>query len=910
MSDWELIQQYAKDRSELAFAELVRRHLAWVYSVALRRVGQAQLADEVAQSVFVLLANKATSLRPGTVVGGWLFRTTCFVSSRALRAEKRQKNREHIASYMNPAITLPEENEAGWEQLAPHLDQAVAALSQADKTAILLRFYEKKPLQEVGERLGISEEAAKKRVSRAVDRIRNHLVRNGVTFGGAMLASLLTSKTVEAMPMALHSGVLSAVKAGASASALLPPLARETLAAWRWAKIKLVAGLTAGGFAVMLVGVNTTGWFERYTAARQLSVSDARSPQTITSGKTETTQELSAPGPNSQARVPQKNGALTGVVFDDRGRPVPGAKVWGGFSSAPYAQDTTDVAGQFALDKAAAPSVVTVTADGFAADQQQFDPTNPSGLIVFRLSPVPPLDLRMLDESGQGVPGVSLFLASWWGQAGTLAQHLSQNSAADGSLQWLSAPRGELELQFGKTGYCFSRTNKLMADGLQHTIVLHPAGMLTGTVSDAQTGASVMNFEFTAGHAQPWVPSNPTPLWDLHSKPGSNGSFRMVLDEEQVPYVRIQAEGYETLEAEIQLTNGLEAVRDFPLQRLSEARSIRGTVLMPDGNPAAGVEVALCTTYVGVMVSGASFAAEPFGRTRGVNGADYRRITDGQGTFSFDPKPGAHTVVAVGPAGMGQVRCFDSSKPLEIRLQAWGRVNGTIRTLDGQWANQRVIWSHPGNLTDWMTVFFDSKGSSTLSDTTGSFTLENIPPGDGRVMIDEGPDAPSVISGPVRIDPGQTVQVQVGGVGRVVNGRLVAPVGVEVRSWTNQVTFAQLHVEWADYHIPVGLTGNAVERWKLEFEDTREGRAWFGNQCSYQFKVEADGSFSIPEVLPGKYRLFVNVAQGYMGSGMDSKPSLPGGARIAGTGMQVMVPDSGQNGSPLDLGEVVLVADH
>src|SRR5437879_5499669 len=100
MNDWELIQQYAKSRSEAAFAELVRRHLAWVYSVALRKVGQPQIAEEVAQSVFVLLAFKAGGLPSGTILGGWLFRTTCFVGSRALRGEQRQKHREQIASSM------------------------------------------------------------------------------------------------------------------------------------------------------------------------------------------------------------------------------------------------------------------------------------------------------------------------------------------------------------------------------------------------------------------------------------------------------------------------------------------------------------------------------------------------------------------------------------------------------------------------------------------------------------------------------------------------------------------------------------------------------------------------------------------------------------------------------------------
>ena len=90
------------------------------------------------------------------------------------------------------------------------------------------------------------------------------------------------------------------------------------------------------------------------------------------------------------------------------------------------------------------------------------------------------------------------------------------------------------------------------------------------------------------------------------------------------------------------------------------------------------------------------------------------------------------------------------------------------------------------------------------------------------------------------------------------------------------MTFAQLHVEWADYPLPKDLTGNAVERWELAFEDTEAGRAWFSDQFSYDFKVGADGSFTVPEVLPGKYRLFVSVSQGNLGSGIGFEDSLSG----------------------------------
>src|SRR5207302_7523007 len=131
---------------------------------------------------------------------------------------------------------------------------------------------------------------------------------------------------------------------------------------------------------------------------------------------------------------------------------------------------------------------------------------------------------------------------------------------------------------------------------------------------------------------------------------------------------------------------------------------------------------------------------------------------------------------------------------------------------------------------------YDSKGFSAFSDASGKFTIEHVPPGDCRVASDDGAGAARVFSPSIQVNPGETVQAQVGGVGRAVTGKLVAPRSVEIRSWPNQVTTARLHVEWDSYHIPEGLTGSAVERWKLEFEDTETGRAWFRDQYAYDFK--------------------------------------------------------------------------
>jgi RNA polymerase sigma factor (sigma-70 family) len=689
MDDWQLLQAYANDRSEAAFAELVRLHLDWVYSVALRHVGDPLLAQDVVQSVFVLLARKARDLRPGTILGGWLFRTTCHVSAHARRTEYRRKSRETIACTMMHDSPSTDSDEILWQQLVPYLDLAVAALSEADRSAILLRFYEKAPMLKVAERLGVSEEAAKKRVSRAVERMRQFLAQRGVKPGAVVLVAVLTEKMVQAAPAGLAGMVVkvSLAAASGSASLMLPQLARQTLSAWHWTKVKLAAGLAVSSLALILVVATSGGWLARHTGLTSIAVSSARAPDVGTEAQFQEAKAHSARTVNPTIRALPKIGAIAGVVVDEAQRPIAGAKVWGGFGQVPFAQDITDPSGQFALDKIDQPALVTVAADGFAADQQEFNPTNLPGPLVFHLSPVPQLKVRVVDESGLGAPGVGLFLYHWWGRAGTLGQDApgqANQTDADGLLQWLCPPKGELELQFGKPDYRYSRTNKFAADGQEHVIVLHPAGTVTGSVTDAETGAPVDRFKFTMGHSQPWLPSDPEPMWDFRSKTGSNGVYKTTIEEEQVPFLRIEADGYETVETEIHLTNGVEAVRDFQLSRASAANSIRGTVLLPDGSPAAGVEVALCTTTVGVMLKGTAFKPGAFGNINQSRQDDYRRRTDERGSFSFDSKPGAHTVVAVGPAGLGQARCFDFSKALEIRLHAWGRIEGSVRTRDGQ----------------------------------------------------------------------------------------------------------------------------------------------------------------------------------------------------------------------------------
>jgi RNA polymerase sigma factor (sigma-70 family) len=198
-SDLELLQNYADRNSEEAFAELVRRHLDLVYSAALRQVRSPQLAEEVAQSVFTDLARNAGKLKPDTVLTAWLYQVTRRTAVDVVRKESRRQLREQIASEMNAMnATAPD-----WTRVEPFLDEAMHTLDETDRAAVLLRYFENKSLHEVGATLGTSDDAAQKRVSRAVERLREFLSKRGVTVGASGLVVVISANAVQAAPAGL-----------------------------------------------------------------------------------------------------------------------------------------------------------------------------------------------------------------------------------------------------------------------------------------------------------------------------------------------------------------------------------------------------------------------------------------------------------------------------------------------------------------------------------------------------------------------------------------------------------------------------------------------------------------------------------------------------------------------------------
>ena len=205
-SDLDLIRRFVRDNSHDAFAEIVRRHLDLVYSAALRQVRSPHLAEEVAQSVFADLARQAGRLKRDTVLTAWLYAVTRRTAIDVIRQESRRRLREQIAVEMNDMNATADE----WTRIAPLLDDAMAELDEIDRTAVLLRFFENKSLRDVGAALGTGEDAAQKRVSRAVERLRAIFSKQNVTVSAAGLAVLISTNAVKAAPVGLSATMLTA----------------------------------------------------------------------------------------------------------------------------------------------------------------------------------------------------------------------------------------------------------------------------------------------------------------------------------------------------------------------------------------------------------------------------------------------------------------------------------------------------------------------------------------------------------------------------------------------------------------------------------------------------------------------------------------------------------------------------
>ena len=265
MNDHELLRAYAVEGSQTAFARLVERHLPLVWSTACRQLHDDHLAQDVAQQVFTLLARKSLTLGSKIILSGWLYRTTSHLAARTLRGERRRFQREQFAvTGMNET-----HSDSAWLEIQPLLDEAMASLNELDRDAVVLRFFENKSLHEVGSALGSSEDAAQKRLARAIEKLRAFFGRRGKSITAGSLGAAMSMGAIQPAPAVLATTISAAALSGAVAAN--STLTLTTLKIMSAATIKpiLLAGAALAVSIVMVVQHNQAGNLRQQNEALQ-----------------------------------------------------------------------------------------------------------------------------------------------------------------------------------------------------------------------------------------------------------------------------------------------------------------------------------------------------------------------------------------------------------------------------------------------------------------------------------------------------------------------------------------------------------------------------------------------------------------------------------------------------------------
>jgi RNA polymerase sigma factor (sigma-70 family) len=506
MSEAELLQAFRENRSEEAFAELVRRYAGLVYSVAKRRLANAALAEDITQIVFIRFAKTPPKARNHAELVGWLHRTTVNVTIDTWRSETRRRTREQEAVIMEPSTNTV------WEDISPNLDEALNQLDDKDRQALLLRFFAQKTMREVGAALAVSEDAAKMRVSRAVGRLRTQLGL-GVACTAAALGTMLGERSVEAVPSQLVSR-LTALRLPAAVGA--SGLAGMFEMLLRMSRLKLATGAVV----LALIGVSAVNLLRSRSTSIPEAVSASASNATGMPGENASRKRFDSAGFRPFVAPPTRAVKVWFRVLDaETGAGLPQTKIqyvfFGPGGEGEPHDVLTDSNGEAPLQEPDDPTKgqgpnVFVTSEGHVPKVVGFHSGAVPTDYTIRLDPAMTVSGLVVDEQGQPVAGVKILV-----QTPGIVRDKMENvdfqtcpvtSREDGSWSCGYVPKyyNDIPLMLKKPGYAvtFLGVPVPRADLTNLLLVINRGSAITGQVADAQ-GQPIVNAEIRILNGDP-----------------------------------------------------------------------------------------------------------------------------------------------------------------------------------------------------------------------------------------------------------------------------------------------------------------------------------------------------------------------------------------------------------------------
>ncbi len=568
------------------------------------------------------------------------------------------------------------------------------------------------------------------------------------------------------------------------------------------------------------------------------------------------------------AIVLTKGLTVTGRVVDAAGRPVRGARAIIGDSLVPNRPSgTTNERGEFTLENCdLGPTIVTVQAEGFAPRIQEVRVEDRTLPVEIRLTePGSVLRGKVVDIEGKPVAGAWFVAGTWHGHTSI---QFRVDTDQDGRFEWKSAPKDVVLYGTGKLGYMSSSPVPLTAADREQVVTLYPELVITGRVTDAETGRPVPKFHLIRGQR---VEGRQETDWaEMEKVEITGGRYTTRFSEPWgLAFVRVEAPGYQPADSRaFRLTEGNQTF-DFPLRRGKEP--VSGVVLLSDGQPAAGVEVVLDTRTLGFLMQPGRFDRN----------ANVPRVTTGpDGRFALTRPDDPFLLIAMGDAGYADASPEEIARSGKMMLRPWGKIEGEIR-IGRQPAPYQQVEFQPAPFERGGRPYVFTSGYTTVTDPQGRFAFDRVVPGPGIVRrYVANTAAPLGLPAwgwqePVEVKSNQTARVTVGGKGRPVIGRMVidgtpeAPV-----DWTkNQPVAIRLPVD--------------------ELKDPLGGRRFAGH-------IDKDGRFRIEDVPPGNYVLEVAVDA-------TSYPPVVGAVTEIGEAKRpVTVPEApaGRPDVPHDLGTI------